>query len=244
MTQKVALVTGAARGIGAACALALGRAGYKVAVHYRSDEAAARHIVEQIGDGQAVAFRFDLTQENACAELVKVVKAELGSLDVLVNNAGLAVDQILPLAKPSDFDLLLNTNLKPVFLLAKAASRIMIRQKGGRIINITSVVGHTGNPGQSMYAATKAAVTAFTQSIAQEFGSIGILANCVAPGFIETDMTKDLKEEVKQAILSRVPLRRLGQAEEVAAAVEFLASDKASYITGTTIHVNGGMFTS
>ena len=173
-------------------------------------------------------------------ELVKVVKAELGSLDVLVNNAGLAVDQILPLAKPSDFDLLLNTNLKPVFLLAKAASRVMIRQKGGRIINITSVVGHTGNPGQSMYAATKAAVTAFTQSIAQEFGSIGILANCVAPGFIETDMTKDLKEEVKQSIL----VRRLGQAEEVAAAVEFLASSKASYITGTTIHINGGMFTS
>jgi len=244
MTQKVALVTGGSRGIGAACAIALGRAGYRVAVHYRSDEDAARQVVQDIGEGQAVAFRFDLTMEGACAELVKAVKAELGSLDVLVNNAGLSIDQILPLAKPSDFDLLLNTNLKPVFLLAKAASRIMIKQKSGRIINITSVVGHTGNPGQSMYAATKAAITAFTQSIAQELGAAGILANCVAPGFIETDMTKDLREEVKQMILSRIPLKRLGQVDEVAAAVEFLASSKASYITGTTLHVNGGMFTS
>ena len=244
MTQQVALVTGGSRGIGAACAIALGRAGYKVAVHYRSDEDAARQVVSEIGEGQAIAYRFDLTREGACADLVKAVKTELGSLDVLVNNAGLSIDQILPLAKPSDFDLLLNTNLKPVFLLAKAASRVMIKQKSGRIINITSVVGHTGNPGQSMYAATKAAITAFTQSIAQELGAAGILANCVAPGFIETDMTKDLRAEVKQMILSRIPLKRLGRVDEVAAAVDFLASAKASYITGTTLHVNGGMFTS
>lgn len=243
MSQKVALVTGASRGIGAACALALGRAGFKVAIHYRGSEDKAKALLAQLPDGQAMTCKFDLTADGACQELIKVVKHELGSLDVLVNNAGIAIDQLLAFAKLEDFDTLLQTNLKPVFLLSKLAAKVMIRQKAGRIINLSSVVGHTGNPGQSMYAATKAAITGFTQSIAQELAGFGILCNCVAPGFIDTDMTGTLKDEVKQAILARVPLKRLGKPEDVAGAVEFLASEKAAYITGTTLHVNGGMFT-
>lgn len=242
MTQKVALVTGAARGIGAGCALALGKAGYKVAVHYRGSEDKARAVVAALPDGAAMAFKFDLTEDGACQELVKVVKAEMGSLDVLVNNAGVAIDQLFTFAKVEDLDTLLATNLKPVFLLSKAASKVMIRQKAGRIINISSVVGHVGNPGQSMYVATKAAITGMSKSMAAELAGFGILVNCVAPGFIATDMTEGLKDEHKQAILNTIPLKRLGTPEEVGAAVAFLASDGASYITGTTIHVNGGMF--
>jgi 3-oxoacyl-[acyl-carrier protein] reductase len=194
-------------------------------------------------DGQAQLFKCDLAAAGAAAELVKTVKEEMGSIDVLVNNAGISIDQLLAFAKPEDFDTLLATNLKPVFLLSKLAAKVMIRQKGGRIINITSVVGHTGNAGQSMYVTTKAAITGFSKSIAQELAGFGILVNCVAPGFIETDMTDALKDETKQAILAKVPLKRLGKPSEVASAVEFLASDKATYITGTTLHVNGGMYT-
>jgi 3-oxoacyl-[acyl-carrier protein] reductase len=243
MSQKVALVTGGSRGIGAACALALGRAGYKVAVHYRSGEEGARAVVAELPQGQAKAYRYDLSDPAASQELVKAVKEDLGSLDVLVNNAGVAIDQVLAFAKPDDFDTLIATNLRPVFLLSKFAAKVMIRQRSGRIINLSSVVGHTGNAGQSLYAATKAAITGFTQSIAQELAAAGILCNCVAPGFIATDMTKDLKDEVKETILSKVPLKRLGTPEDIAHAGEFLASDKAAYITGTTLHVNGGMYT-
>jgi 3-oxoacyl-[acyl-carrier protein] reductase len=242
MTSKVALVTGAARGIGAACAVALSRAGYRVAVHYRGSEDKARALIDSLGEGNARGFRFDLAEGTACQDLVKAVKEEMGSLDVVVNNAGVAIDQILAFAKPEDFDKLLSTNLKPVFLISKYATKVMLRQRAGRIINITSVVGHTGNAGQSMYAATKAAMTGFTKSIAQELAGAGILANCVAPGFIETDMTSELKDEVKEMILAKIPLKRLGRPDEVASAVAFLASDAASYITGSTLHVNGGMF--
>jgi 3-oxoacyl-[acyl-carrier protein] reductase len=242
MSPKVALVTGASRGIGAACALALGQAGYKVALHYRGNEEAARAVASQLPDGMAKIFRFDLTDGQACQDLIKIVKEEMGGLDVLVNNAGVAIDQILAFAKPEDFDTLIATNLKPVFLLSKFAAKQMLRQKSGRIINISSVVGHTGNAGQSMYAATKAAITGFTKSIAQELAGAGILCNCVAPGFIETDMTNALSADQKAAILAKVPLKRLGRPDDIGNAVAFLASDKASYITGTTLHVNGGMF--
>jgi 3-oxoacyl-[acyl-carrier protein] reductase len=242
MSPKVALVTGASRGIGAACALALGQAGFKVALHYRGSEDAVRAIAAQLPDGMARTFRFDLTEAQACQDLIKVVKEEMGGLDVLVNNAGVAIDQVLAFAKPDDFDTLLATNLKPVFLLSKFAAKQMIRQRSGRIINISSVVGHTGNAGQSMYAATKAAITGFTKSIAQELAAAGILCNCVAPGFIETDMTNALSDEQKATILARVPMKRLGRPSEIGDAVAFLASDKASYITGTTLHVNGGMY--
>jgi 3-oxoacyl-[acyl-carrier protein] reductase len=243
MTQKVALVTGASRGIGAATALALGQAGYKIAVHYKGSEDKARALVERLPEG-SMPFKFDLAADGACQELIKVVKDEMGSIDVLVNNAGISIDQLLAFAKPEDFDTLIATNLKPVFLLSKAVAKVMIRQKGGRIVNISSVVGHLGNAGQSMYATTKAAMTGFTKSVAVELAGFGILVNCVAPGFIETDMTGALKDEQKAALLQHVPLKRLGRPEEVAAAVVFLAGPGASYITGTTLHVNGGMYRS
>ncbi len=242
MSQKVALVTGASRGIGAACAIALGKAGYKVAIHYRGSEDKARAVAAQLPDGCAALFKFDLSEGDSCQELIKIVKEEMGSIDVLVNNAGISIDQIVAFAKPDDFDKLLSTNLKPVFLLTKFAAKVMMRQKAGRIINITSVVGHTGNAGQSMYASTKAAITGFTKSIAQELAGAGILANCIAPGFIETDMTDALKDETKDIIMAKIPLKRLGKPEDIGAAVTFLASDSASYITGTTLHVNGGMY--
>lgn len=240
-TAKVALVTGASRGIGAACAIALGKAGYKVAVHYRGGEDKARALCEKIPG--AMAFRADLANADECQNLIKVVSAEMGPINVLVNNAGLSIDQLLPFAKPEDFDTLISTNLKPVFLLSKFASKGMIRQKNGRIINIASVVGYTGNGGQSMYAATKGGITAFTKSIATDLAQFGILANCVAPGFIQTDMTDALPEPAKEAAMAKIPLKRFGKPEDIAAAVAFLASEQASYITGSTIHVNGGMFT-
>lgn len=240
-SAKVALVTGASRGIGAACALALGRAGFKVAVHYRGSEDKARAICSQIPG--AMAFKADLSNQQECQDLVKVVAAELGPISVLVNNAGVSIDQILPFAKPEDFDTMISTNLKPVFLLSKFASKGMIRQKGGRIINIASVVGYSGNAGQSMYAATKGAITAFTKSIALDLAQFNILANCIAPGFIQTDMTDALPDQAKEAALQKIPLKRLGSPEDIAGAVAFLASDQAAYITGSTLHVNGGMFT-
>ena len=238
---KVALVTGASRGIGAACAVALGRQGYKVALHFRGSEEKAKALASSIPG--AVPFRADLSDPQACQDLIKSVTSELGPISVLVNNAGVSIDQILPFAKPDDFDTLINTNLKPVFLLSKLASKSMIRAKSGRIINIASVVGYTGNAGQSMYAATKGAITAFTKSIAQDLAQFGILCNCVAPGFIKTDMTDALPDQAKEAILSKIPLKIFGEPEDIASAVAFLASDGAKYITGSTIHVNGGMFT-
>ncbi|RZA17296.1 MAG: SDR family oxidoreductase, partial [Proteobacteria bacterium] len=179
-----------------------------------------------------------------CTQLAKSVKEAFGRIDVLVNNAGMSIDQLITFAKPGDFDQILNVNLKSVFNLTKAVSRFMIKQKSGSIINLTSVVGHTGNGGQSMYAASKGAITAFTKSIAVDLAGFGIRANCVAPGFIKTDMTESLSDEVKDAISAKIPLKRLGSAEEVANCVAFLASSEASYITGSTLHVNGGMYTS
>jgi 3-oxoacyl-[acyl-carrier protein] reductase len=239
--SKVAIVTGAARGIGKACAIELGKAGFQVVVHYRGSEDLAKEVAAQIPN--SILAKFDLTEEGACQELIKFVKAEAGSIDVLVNNAGISIDQILPFAKPADFDRLLDTNIKPVFLLSKFACKHMMRNKWGRIINLSSVVGHSGNGGQSMYSATKAAITGFTKSIAQELAGAGITANCIAPGFIQTDMTDALKDEVKEAILTSIPMKRLGTPTDIGNAVAFLASDKADYITGSTLHVNGGMYT-
>jgi len=238
---KVALVTGASRGIGAACAAALGQAGFKVAVHYRGSEDKARAVCDKIPG--SMPFKADLSDAAACQDLIKAVTAEMGPIGILVNNAGVSIDQVLPFAKPDDFDTLINTNLKPVFLLSKFVTKGMIRAKAGRIINIASVVGYTGNAGQSMYAATKGAITAFTKSIALDLAGFGILSNCVAPGFIMTDMTDALPDQAKAAALAKIPLKRFGTPEDIAQAVVFLASDNAKYITGSTIHVNGGMFT-
>jgi 3-oxoacyl-[acyl-carrier protein] reductase len=239
--DRIALVTGASKGIGAAAALALGRAGFKVALHFRSDPALAESLAAEIPG--SMTFQFDLAKPGECESLLKSVKEKMGSIDVLVNNAGMSIDQLIAFAKPDDFDTLLSTNLKPVFLLCKGASKMMIRKKAGSIINITSVVGHTGNAGQSMYVATKAAITGLTMSIAKELAPFGIRANCIAPGFIETDMTVGLSAEIKAAIIDKIPLKRLGRPDDIGNAVEFLASDKSAYISGSTIHVNGGMYT-
>jgi 3-oxoacyl-[acyl-carrier protein] reductase len=240
-THKVALITGAAKGIGEACARSFAQAGYKVAVHYRSPNEFIEKLAEEIPS--AVAFQCDLAREEGCKQLFNAVKETFGRIDVLVNNAGMARDQVIPMAKPEDFDLLLASNLKPVFLLCKMVSRQMIKQRSGVIINITSVVGHTGNAGQSMYAATKAAITGLSKSISQDLAPYGIRCNCVAPGFIATAMTDALPDPVREDILKKIPLGRMGSSGEVAAAVTFLASQDASYITGSTLHVNGGMFT-
>ena len=239
--KKVALITGASRGIGRACAKALSEEGYHIAIHYRSGEEAARQLAEEL-EGSEI-FCADLSDEALCKELVANVKKKMGRIDVLVNNAGMSIDQVVTFAKPADFDTLLQVNLKPVFMLTKLVTKTMIKQKSGRIINMSSVVGHTGNGGQSMYAATKGAITSFTKSIASDLAPFGILANCIAPGFIGTDMTQALSDEAKEAIMGKIPLKRLGRPEEVADAVRFLSSDRSSYITGSTIHVNGGMYT-
>lgn len=239
MCQKVALVTGASRGIGRACADLFVTEGYKVAFHCNRNTELLNHVADLPG---CQVFQADLSEEHACTDLIKAVRQEMGSIDVIVNNAGVSIDQVITFAKPDDFEKSLSVNLKPVFNLCKAVSKVMIKQKGGRIINMSSVVGHTGNAGQSMYAATKGAITAFTKSIALDLASFGITANCVAPGFIDTDMTKALPEKVKEQILVGIPMKRLGKPEDVAHVISFLASDRASYITGTTIHVNGGMF--
>ncbi len=241
MSDKVALVTGASRGIGKACARALANAGYRVAVHYRSGHDEAVALCNELKN--AMPFKADLSVEAEVTEMVKTVKSEMGRIDVLVNNAGMSIDQVIAFAKPEDFQKLLQVNLFSTFMTTKLVSKIMIKQKAGRIINMGSVVGHTGNAGQSMYAATKGAVTAFTQSIAQDLAPFNILCNSIAPGFIETEMTDALGAEVREGILTKVPLKRLGRPEEIADVVTFLASDQASYITGSTIHVNGGMYT-
>lgn len=240
MSEKVALVTGASRGIGKACAKALAEHGFRIAIHYRSQEEKAKEVAASLPESQI--FQADLAQEEDCRKLIKEVKDTMGRIDVLVNNAGISIDQIITFAKPQELEQVFDTNFKSVFHLCKAASRVMIKQKSGNIINLTSVVGHTGNAGQSMYAASKGAVTAFTKSIAADLANFGIVANCVAPGFIDTEMTDTLPDEVKEQILNKIPLKRLGSPDEVAAVVAFLASESASYITGSTIHVNGGMF--
>lgn len=240
MDRRVALVTGGSRGIGASCVRVLHGAGFAVALHYRRDQ----QLAEQIGaelDG-CITFRADLAEDDAAESLIKRVKAQMGSVDVLVNNAGLVKDQLLPFARLEDFDKIMQVNLRSLVALSKFASKIMIRKRWGRIINISSVLGHTGNFGQSIYAASKGAITAFTKSIAQDLAQFNILCNCVAPGFIISEMTEGLNDEVKQQINDRIALRRFGQPVDVAKTVAFLASENASYITASTIHVNGGLF--
>lgn len=238
-TEKVALVTGASKGIGKACAMVLASQGYRVAIHFRSNPELAKAVQAELPGSEI--FQFDLSEDGACEALIKEVTAKMGGIDVLVNNAGISIDQLITFAKITDFDKILSTNLRPVFLLSKLASKKMIRKKSGSIVNITSVVGHTGNAGQSMYTAAKSAVTGLTKSMAVDLAGFGIRANCVAPGFIATDMTDALPEDVQDKILEGIPLKRLGDAKDIGEAVAFLASDKAKYITGTTLHVNGGM---
>ncbi len=240
--KKIALVTGSSRGIGAACARKLTQCGYRVALHCGTNRAQADALQAELPESHV--FQADLSDPAACEGLIKAVKEVMGGIDLLVNNAGISIDQVIPFAKAEDFDRLLAVNVRSVFLLTKLASKLMIRKRQGVILNLSSIVGYQGNAGQSMYAATKSAITGFTKSVAMDLAPFGIRCNCIAPGFIETDMTRALDEKVRANILSRVPMQHLGTPEDVANAVAFLASDEAAYITATSLHVNGGMFSS
>jgi 3-oxoacyl-[acyl-carrier protein] reductase len=241
---KKALVTGASRGIGRAIAIALAEAGADVAINYAGSAQAASETaaaVEALGR-KALLVQADVGKPDAFEKMVEDVLAAFGSLDILVNNAGITRDNLIMRMKEEDFDRVIETNLKGVFNGIKAVTRPMMKQRSGRIINISSVVGSTGNAGQANYAAAKAGVIGLTKTAARELASRGITVNCVAPGFIETDMTDKLSDEIKNQMAGQIPLARFGQAAEVASVVRFLASDAASYMTGQTIHVDGGMY--
>jgi len=244
VSGQVALVTGASRGIGRAIALALAAKGFRV-VGTATTEAGAAAIGEALAPHDGCrGIVLDVTAGDAAGAAIDAIVRDSGALHVLVNNAGITRDTLSMRMKDDDWDAVLATNLTAVFRASRAALRPMMKQRYGRIVNITSVVGASGNPGQSNYAAAKAGVAGMTRSLAREVGSRGITVNCVAPGFIETDMTRSLTEAQSAALLAQIPLGRLGQASEVAQAVAFLASPEASYITGTELHVNGGMLMS
>lgn len=240
---RVALVTGASRGIGKAIALRLASDGFAVGVNYASNSVKADEVVAQIQatGGKAVAVQADVGDEEAVRSMFEIVTEQLGPVTVLVNNAGITDDGLLLRMSVDQWDRVITTNLRSVYLCTKAALRSMIRAKGGRVINISSVSGVSGNPGQANYAASKAGVIGFTKSTAKEVGSRGITVNAVAPGFITTDMTDALGDEVTGAAAAQISLGRLGSPEEVASVVGYLASDEASYITGQTIVVDGGL---
>jgi len=237
---RVALVTGAGTGIGAACALALAAAGFRVAVHYRSSEEKARAIADKCGN-DALLLKADLADAAQIDALIAELKEKAGRLDVLVNNAGFNVNAPMLTMKLDDYDAVAAIERGTWYLTKVALRRFLMRSDDARIINITSVVGHTGNPGQAPYTMAKAGLDALTKSLAQEVAGRNIRVNSVAPGFIDTEMTHELPEEVKQHILGRIPLARMGTAEEVAEVVAWLAT-KASYVHGTVLHVNGGMY--
>jgi 3-oxoacyl-[acyl-carrier protein] reductase len=241
MKGHIALITGATRGIGQAIALALAHSGVRV-VGTATTLTGVDKITQNLSSFEGCsAALLDVTDTQAVNTLIDKITADFGALHILVNNAGITKDMLAMRLKDEDWDAVINTNLKSVFTLSKAAIRPMMKQKWGRIINITSVVGASGNPGQANYAASKAGVAGLTRSLAKELGSRNITVNCVAPGFIDTDMTAALSEDQQKALISQIPLNRLGQPSDVANLVQFLASPLASYITGQEIHVNGGM---
>ncbi|BCL76012.1 beta-ketoacyl-ACP reductase [Jeongeupia sp. HS-3] len=240
---KIALVTGASRGIGKAIVLDLLAQGATVigtGITESSAQAIGDYIAAAGGKGRGLAL--DVTVDGACEACVAEIEKEFGAIHILVNNAGITRDNLLMRLKDEDWDAIMDTNLKPVYKLSKAVIRGMMKARWGRIINIASVVGATGNAGQTNYAAAKAALFGFTKSLAKEIGSRGITVNAVAPGFIDTDMTRGLADEHKAKLLENITLGRLGEPREIADAVGFLASDRASYMTGQTLHVNGGMY--
>lgn len=239
--KKVALVTGATRGIGKAIALSLARVGITVIGTATSDSGAAT-ITEYLKDSGGEGLVLNVTDKASIERIVAATTAKHGDINILVNNAGITKDTLFLRMSEDDWDQVIDTNLKAAFLLSKALVRGMTKQRYGRIVNISSVVGFMGNPGQVNYASSKAAVVAFSKSLAKELGSRNITVNCVAPGFIQTDMTDKLGEELVNNYLKSIPLNRLGKVEDIANAVKFLVEDTGSYITGSTIHVNGGLY--
>lgn len=242
-SNRVALVTGSSSGIGAAIARELAAEGAKVAVHYRGNAEGAQSVMAQIGEAGGICriYQADVSDVEQAATLVKQVQSDFGSLDILVNNAGTTRDTLLMTMKEDDWDIVINTNLRSVYAVTKAALRGMIRQKWGRIINITSVVGLSGQAGQTNYAASKAGIIGFTKSLAREVASRNITVNAVAPGFIPTALTDGLTPEQKASILANTPMGRMGTPEEVAWAVAFLASERSGFITGHVLTVDGGL---
>ncbi|MCR8851544.1 3-oxoacyl-[acyl-carrier-protein] reductase [Lysinibacillus fusiformis] len=240
---KVVVVTGASRGIGRAIALKLADEGAKVVVNYSGSQAKAEEVVAMIqeGGGEAIAVQASVSQTEEVTALMDTAVKTFGSLDILVNNAGITRDNLLMRMKEDEWDDVLDTNLKGVFLCTKAVTRQMMKQRAGRIINISSIVGVAGNAGQANYVAAKAGVIGLTKTTAKELASRNILVNAIAPGFIETEMTDQLPEDIKQGMLTQIPLAKLGQPEDIAKAVVFLASDDANYMTGQTLHIDGGM---
>lgn len=245
LSNKVSLVTGASRGLGRAIALKLSNMGVKIAVNYLSREAEAMDVVSSIVSqgGEAMLAPADVRDSDLAKAMVRQITDKWGKIDILVNNAGIAVDSLLPRMSDEAWDSVIDTNLRGAYLCTKFALRSMMNQGWGRIINIASVAGLTGNVGQSNYAASKGGLIALTKSMARELGSRNITVNAIAPGFITTEMTDKLSSEWKESILSQVPLQRLGTPEDVAEIVAFLASDRASYITGQVINVDGGVTT-
>ena len=243
LKDKVALVTGGSRGIGRSIAIELAKNGAHIAINYANNSEKAEGVIEEIKElgVRALSVRADVSSEENVKNLIKTIEGELGKIEILVNNAGITKDNLLIRMKTEDFEDVLDVNLKGTFLCTKAVSRSMMKKRYGKIINITSVVGLIGNAGQSNYSASKAGVIGFTKSMAKELGSRGIRVNAVAPGFIDTEMTQVLSEELKDKMIDNIPLGKLGDSEDVANLVAFLASGKSDYITGQVINVDGGM---
>lgn len=238
---KIALVTGASRGIGAAIAQELAKQGAKV-VGTATSESGAANITQALSAHGGIGLALDVNDAAQVEEVLKKIATQFGDVSILVNNAGITRDTLLMRMKDEDWDAVIATNLTSVYRMSQAVLRPMMKARSGRIINISSVVGHMGNAGQANYAAAKAGMAGFTRSLAAEVGSRGITVNCVAPGFIDTDMTRELPENAREELLKRVPAGRFGDVADIAAAVSFLASSSAGYITGETLHVNGGMY--
>ncbi|MBR3057445.1 MAG: 3-oxoacyl-[Clostridiales bacterium] len=241
--SKTAIVTGGSRGIGRATAIELSKMGMNIAVIYCGNQAKAEETVAACKENgvEAIAIKCDVKMKADVEVAVENVVETFGSIDVLVNNAGITKDGLLLRMSEDDFDSVIDTNLKGCFLFSKACSSIMMKQRAGKIINIASVVGISGNAGQANYAASKAGIIGFTKSLAKELGSRGICVNAVAPGFVETDMTEVLSDKVKEALMNNIPLKRTAKPEDIANAIGFLASEKADYITGQVLTVDGGM---
>ena len=243
LQDKVAVVTGGSRGIGRAIALALGGAGARVAVTCTQQRGAAEEVIAALKamGSEGRVYQFDVADFQAVSQAFDQIVADFGGLDVLVSNAGVTRDQLLVRMKPAEWDVVLQTNLTGTFNCSRAAARTMLRQRSGRIVNITSVAGLTGNPGQTNYAASKAGIVGFTKALAKELAPRNVTVNAVAPGFIETDMTQVLPDSQRQAVLQQIPAARFGEPEDVAACVLFLSSEGAQYITGEVIRVSGGL---